>query len=76
MSDLPIKIDGFVHSAGIAHVSPMHFFNYNDYESIHYTMNHIQYIVWGKKLIRVYSQCHDLFGYSEDAYIKRIKHDD
>jgi NAD(P)-dependent dehydrogenase (short-subunit alcohol dehydrogenase family) len=32
--DLPIKIDGFVHSAGIAHVSPMHFFNYNDYESI------------------------------------------
>lgn len=34
MSELPIKIDGFVHSAGIAHVSPMHFFNYNDYESI------------------------------------------
>jgi NAD(P)-dependent dehydrogenase (short-subunit alcohol dehydrogenase family) len=34
VSELVIKIDGFVHSAGIAHVSPMHFFNYNDYEII------------------------------------------
>jgi NAD(P)-dependent dehydrogenase (short-subunit alcohol dehydrogenase family) len=34
VSQLPIKIDGFVHSAGIAHVSPMHFFNYSDYENI------------------------------------------
>lgn len=34
VSELPIKIDGFVHSAGIAHISPMHFFNYNDYENI------------------------------------------
>ena len=34
VSELPIKIDGFVHSAGIVHVSPMHFFNYNDYENI------------------------------------------
>lgn len=34
VSELQIKIDGFVHSAGIAHVSPMHFFNYNDYENI------------------------------------------
>jgi len=34
VSELSTKIDGFVHSAGIANVSPMHFFNYNDYESI------------------------------------------
>ncbi len=34
VSELHIKIDGFVHSAGIAHVSPMHFFNYSDYENI------------------------------------------
>jgi NAD(P)-dependent dehydrogenase (short-subunit alcohol dehydrogenase family) len=34
VSELPMKIDGFVHSAGIAHVSPMHFFNYSDYENI------------------------------------------
>jgi NAD(P)-dependent dehydrogenase (short-subunit alcohol dehydrogenase family) len=34
VSELNIKIDGFVHSAGIAHVSPMHFFNYSDYENI------------------------------------------
>ena len=34
VSELPIKIDGFVHSAGIAYVSPMHFFDYNDYENI------------------------------------------
>ena len=34
VTDLNIKIDGFVHSAGIAHVSPMHFFNYSDYENI------------------------------------------
>lgn len=34
VSDLPIKIDGLVHSAGIAYVSPMHFFNYSDYENI------------------------------------------
>jgi len=34
VSDLPKKIDGFVHSAGTAYVSPMHFFNYNDYERI------------------------------------------
>lgn len=34
VSELNVKIDGFVHSAGIAHVSPMHFFNYNDYENI------------------------------------------
>jgi NAD(P)-dependent dehydrogenase (short-subunit alcohol dehydrogenase family) len=34
VSKLTRKIDGFVHSAGIAHVSPMHFFNYSDYENI------------------------------------------
>jgi NAD(P)-dependent dehydrogenase (short-subunit alcohol dehydrogenase family) len=34
ISDLSTKIDGFVHSAGIANVSPMHFFNYSDYENI------------------------------------------
>jgi len=34
VSDIDIKIDGFVHSAGIAYVSPMHFFNYSDYENI------------------------------------------
>ena len=34
VSELPIKIHGFVHSAGIAYVSPMHFFNYSDYENI------------------------------------------
>jgi NAD(P)-dependent dehydrogenase (short-subunit alcohol dehydrogenase family) len=34
VSDLTTRIDGFVHSAGIAHVSPMHFFNYNDYENV------------------------------------------
>ena len=34
VSELPMKIDGFVHSAGIAYVSPMHFFNYSDYENI------------------------------------------
>jgi NAD(P)-dependent dehydrogenase (short-subunit alcohol dehydrogenase family) len=34
VSDLIVKIDGFVHAAGIAYVSPMHFFNYNDYENI------------------------------------------
>ncbi|MDN3676036.1 SDR family oxidoreductase [Flavobacterium paronense] len=34
VAELPIKIDGFVHSAGIAHVSPMHFFNYADYETV------------------------------------------
>jgi NAD(P)-dependent dehydrogenase (short-subunit alcohol dehydrogenase family) len=34
VSDFSVKIDGFVHSAGIAHVSPMHFFNYTDYENI------------------------------------------
>lgn len=34
VSELPIKIDGFVHSAGIAHISPMQFFNYNDYQNI------------------------------------------
>jgi len=34
VSELNIKIDGFVHSAGIAHVSPMYFFNYSDYENI------------------------------------------
>ena len=34
VSNLSIKIDGFVHSAGIAYVSPMHFFNYSDYENI------------------------------------------
>jgi NAD(P)-dependent dehydrogenase (short-subunit alcohol dehydrogenase family) len=34
VSALTIKIDGFVHSAGIAHVSPMHFFDYSDYERI------------------------------------------
>ena len=34
VSKLNIKLDGLVHSAGIAYVSPMHFFNYNDYENI------------------------------------------
>ena len=34
VSNLSIKIDGFVHSAGIANVSPMQFFNYGDYENI------------------------------------------
>jgi NAD(P)-dependent dehydrogenase (short-subunit alcohol dehydrogenase family) len=34
VSKLTRKIDGFVHSAGIVHVSPMHFFNYSDYENI------------------------------------------
>jgi NAD(P)-dependent dehydrogenase (short-subunit alcohol dehydrogenase family) len=34
VSDLSIKIDGLVHSAGIVHSSPMHFFNYSDYENI------------------------------------------
>jgi NAD(P)-dependent dehydrogenase (short-subunit alcohol dehydrogenase family) len=34
VSELPVKTDGFVHSAGIAHVSPMNFFNYEDYERI------------------------------------------
>jgi NAD(P)-dependent dehydrogenase (short-subunit alcohol dehydrogenase family) len=34
VSELNLKINGFVHSAGIANVSPMHFFNYNDYEKI------------------------------------------
>jgi NAD(P)-dependent dehydrogenase (short-subunit alcohol dehydrogenase family) len=34
VSDLSINIDGFVHSAGIANVSPMHFFNFSDYEKI------------------------------------------
>ncbi len=34
VSELNTKIDGFVHSAGIAHVSPMYFFNYSDYENI------------------------------------------
>jgi NAD(P)-dependent dehydrogenase (short-subunit alcohol dehydrogenase family) len=34
VSGFSVKIDGFVHSAGIAHVSPMHFFNYTDYENI------------------------------------------
>lgn len=34
VSNLSIKIDGFVHSAGIANVSPMQFFNYSDYENI------------------------------------------
>lgn len=34
VSELPVKIDGLVHSAGIAHVSPMQFFNFNDYETI------------------------------------------
>lgn len=34
VSELHLKIDGFVHSAGIANVSPMHFFNYGEYEKI------------------------------------------
>ena len=34
VAGLTIKIDGFVHSAGIAQISPMHFFNYSDYENI------------------------------------------
>jgi NAD(P)-dependent dehydrogenase (short-subunit alcohol dehydrogenase family) len=34
VSELHLKINGFVHSAGIANVSPMHFFNYSDYEKI------------------------------------------
>jgi NAD(P)-dependent dehydrogenase (short-subunit alcohol dehydrogenase family) len=34
VSDLHLKIDGLVHSAGIVHVSPMHFFNYSKYEKI------------------------------------------
>lgn len=34
VTELPLKIDGFVHSAGIANVKPMQFFNYDDYESI------------------------------------------
>ena len=34
VSELPVKIDGLVHSAGIALVSPMQFFNFNDYETI------------------------------------------
>jgi NAD(P)-dependent dehydrogenase (short-subunit alcohol dehydrogenase family) len=34
VSELNIKIDGLVHSAGIANVSPMQFFNYSDYENI------------------------------------------
>jgi NAD(P)-dependent dehydrogenase (short-subunit alcohol dehydrogenase family) len=34
VSKLPMKIDGFVHSAGIAHVSPMRFFNFKEYEHI------------------------------------------
>ena len=34
VSDLPTKIDGMVHSAGIIHVAPMHFFNYEDYEKV------------------------------------------
>ena len=34
VANLEIKIDGFVHSAGIANVSPMHFFNFSDYEKI------------------------------------------
>jgi NAD(P)-dependent dehydrogenase (short-subunit alcohol dehydrogenase family) len=34
VSDLTMQIDGFVHSAGIAHVSPMRFFNYHDYENV------------------------------------------
>ena len=34
VSNLPSNIDGLVHSAGIAHSSPMHFFNYNDYENM------------------------------------------
>jgi NAD(P)-dependent dehydrogenase (short-subunit alcohol dehydrogenase family) len=32
--ELDNKIDGFVHSAGIAYVNPMQFFNYSDYERI------------------------------------------
>jgi NAD(P)-dependent dehydrogenase (short-subunit alcohol dehydrogenase family) len=34
VSDMTTQIDGIVHSAGIAHVAPMHFFNYKDYENI------------------------------------------
>lgn len=34
VSELNNKIDGFVHSAGIVHVSPMYFFSYIDYEKI------------------------------------------
>ena len=34
ISTLDIKIDGFVHSAGVAHVSPMQFFNLDAYENI------------------------------------------
>lgn len=34
VAELDLKIDGLVHSAGIAHVSPMQFFNYTDYETI------------------------------------------
>ena len=34
VSELTVKINGFVHSAGITHVSPMHFFNYSEYEKI------------------------------------------
>lgn len=34
IANLPNKIDGLVHSAGIAQVSPMHFFNLEDYDTI------------------------------------------
>jgi NAD(P)-dependent dehydrogenase (short-subunit alcohol dehydrogenase family) len=34
VSDLHVKIDGLVHSAGIVNVSPMRFFNYSNYENI------------------------------------------
>lgn len=34
IANLPTKIDGLVHSAGIAHVSPMHFFNIENYDNI------------------------------------------
>lgn len=34
ISQIDIKIDGIVHSAGIAYVSPMHFFDVKDYDII------------------------------------------
>jgi NAD(P)-dependent dehydrogenase (short-subunit alcohol dehydrogenase family) len=34
VSELPVKLDGLVHSSGISHISPMQFFNYSDYENI------------------------------------------